>query len=274
MITNNPKIKALLNIGPPKNFDWPDYVAQYGFNQDDIPELIQILTDESLNLEDENSSLSWAPLHACRALGQLQAERAVMPLLNSFDFLYIQDWALAEIHRAFAMIGPVAIAPLARKLQEPAEDELIPALAVKALAAIAVAQPAHKDQVVEIFRAYMEFPNRSAKVLNGILVARLLELNATQAIDGIRRLYTLNCVDLICGGDLEDAEISLGFRKERSTPRLSIEELLDLEEYGAQRQQEEPEPPAPALPINRKIGRNDPCVCGSGHKYKKCCGMS
>jgi len=21
-----------------------------------------------------------------------------------------------------------------------------------------------------------------------------------------------------------------------------------------------------------KIGRNDPCVCGSGKKYKKCCG--
>jgi len=24
----------------------------------------------------------------------------------------------------------------------------------------------------------------------------------------------------------------------------------------------------------KKIGRNDPCVCGSGKKYKKCCGMS
>jgi uncharacterized protein len=25
---------------------------------------------------------------------------------------------------------------------------------------------------------------------------------------------------------------------------------------------------------NRKIGRNDPCYCGSGKKYKKCCGAS
>jgi len=23
-----------------------------------------------------------------------------------------------------------------------------------------------------------------------------------------------------------------------------------------------------------KIGRNDPCPCGSGKKYKKCCGMN
>ncbi|WP_162148159.1 SEC-C metal-binding domain-containing protein [Listeria floridensis] len=24
--------------------------------------------------------------------------------------------------------------------------------------------------------------------------------------------------------------------------------------------------------INKKIGRNEPCPCGSGIKYKKCCG--
>ena len=26
------------------------------------------------------------------------------------------------------------------------------------------------------------------------------------------------------------------------------------------------------LPLAEKIGRNDPCLCGSGKKYKKCCG--
>jgi len=27
-----------------------------------------------------------------------------------------------------------------------------------------------------------------------------------------------------------------------------------------------------AIPIGKKVGRNDPCPCGSGKKYKKCCG--
>jgi uncharacterized protein YecA (UPF0149 family) len=30
-----------------------------------------------------------------------------------------------------------------------------------------------------------------------------------------------------------------------------------------------------AAPVRRdtpKVGRNDPCPCGSGKKYKKCCG--
>jgi SWIM/SEC-C metal-binding protein len=30
-------------------------------------------------------------------------------------------------------------------------------------------------------------------------------------------------------------------------------------------------PPEP-IKLGNKIGRNDPCPCGSGKKYKKCCG--
>ncbi len=32
------------------------------------------------------------------------------------------------------------------------------------------------------------------------------------------------------------------------------------------------EPPIPIVETKRKVGRNDPCPCGSGRKYKKCCG--
>ena len=38
-----------------------------------------------------------------------------------------------------------------------------------------------------------------------------------------------------------------------------------------------PEEPVPQLPFRReteKVGRNDPCPCGSGKKYKKCCGRN
>jgi len=31
-------------------------------------------------------------------------------------------------------------------------------------------------------------------------------------------------------------------------------------------------PKTPAKRETPKIGRNDPCFCGSGNKYKKCCG--
>lgn len=36
-------------------------------------------------------------------------------------------------------------------------------------------------------------------------------------------------------------------------------------------------PPLPDMPVEQAkresdVGRNDPCPCGSGKKYKKCCG--
>ena len=34
--------------------------------------------------------------------------------------------------------------------------------------------------------------------------------------------------------------------------------------------QAEPERPMPA--VSQKVGRNEPCPCGSGKKYKQCCG--
>ncbi|HSR49775.1 MAG TPA: SEC-C metal-binding domain-containing protein [Acidobacteriota bacterium] len=30
----------------------------------------------------------------------------------------------------------------------------------------------------------------------------------------------------------------------------------------------------PSVAVDRKVGRNDPCPCGSGKKYKQCCGRA
>jgi SEC-C motif-containing protein len=32
------------------------------------------------------------------------------------------------------------------------------------------------------------------------------------------------------------------------------------------------EAPVPYVRMQPKVGRNDPCTCGSGRKFKKCCG--
>jgi hypothetical protein len=49
--------------------------------------------------------------------------------------------------------------------------------------------------------------------------------------------------------------------------------FTDLDEEPEDWVEGDPEPvPAPA-PAPGKVGRNDPCPCGSGKKYKKCCGV-
>jgi len=33
-------------------------------------------------------------------------------------------------------------------------------------------------------------------------------------------------------------------------------------------------PNSPTVRTSPKVGRNDPCICGNGKKFKKCCGKS
>ncbi len=64
-------------------------------------------------------------------------------------------------------------------------------------------------------------------------------------------------------------------------PARPEDETREIERRQRRRQQElqfqagpaQAEPPRPAR-AGAKIGRNDPCPCGSGKKYKKCCGKA
>ncbi len=51
--------------------------------------------------------------------------------------------------------------------------------------------------------------------------------------------------------------------------------VLELHRFWLARQPKKPATPAgSAMPLPLKIGRNDPCPCGSGRKYKNCCGSN
>jgi len=61
--------------------------------------------------------------------------------------------------------------------------------------------------------------------------------------------------------------------------RIQIAESQQLEDFRRPKQQQlafsgggEPEKKKPTKRSSEKIGRNAPCPCGSGKKYKKCCG--
>ena len=66
-------------------------------------------------------------------------------------------------------------------------------------------------------------------------------------------------------GDLEDAEIELGVRVRRTTERAPhwISEMLGPAVKARNT----------ASQTRRKIWPNELCPCGSGKKYKKCCGV-
>jgi hypothetical protein len=77
-------VQRLLSIGEVRSHnpsEWPDYCARFGLQREHISDLIRMACDAGLNQADSSSNEVWAPMHAWRALGQLRAEEAVLPLL-------------------------------------------------------------------------------------------------------------------------------------------------------------------------------------------------
>ncbi len=62
--------------------------------------------------------------------------------------------------------------------------------------------------------------------------------------------------------EVHDSAVGMGFE---SVPQEQTED------QQPQPKQQQPGKKVPVV-VGPKIGRNDPCPCGSGKKYKKCCG--
>ena len=54
-------------------------------------------------------------------------------------------------------------------------------------------------------------------------------------------------------------------------PAEEANKNVDFDQMKTNENEIEGKPSGPAIAHN-KVGRNDPCPCGSGKKYKKCCG--
>jgi len=79
----------------------------------------------------------------------------------------------------------------------------------------------------------------------------------------------------------EDTEVGLGFDKEklyRNMIDAKADWLYELPQWDSIFDEEtkkalyKDQKNANTVRKEKKIGRNDPCPCGSGKKYKKCCG--
>jgi hypothetical protein len=250
--------RILFELGAPRRprVDWPDY-SQYGIGSEDVDDLIQLATDPLLHGVPTERNEGWVPLHAWRALGQLGDSRAIEPLIKAFDTLCDDDWASEELPVVLGMIGERAIGPLVDFVHDSSHTEFARMIAADALGKIAERHPSAKDRVIAIFTEYLDNPDSSATGLNGSAVNALLDLEARSSIDTLRRLYRSGNVDLFVCGDIEDVEIELGLRTQRTTPRPDLAQVYGLSKPDQRK--------------TEKVGRNDPCPCGSGKKYKKCC---
>ncbi len=265
-------VGRLLTIGETGSYDpakWPDYIVNFGLAREHVAALACMVCDAALNRSDTDSSEVWAPMHAWRALGQLGVQEAVAPLLDFLRTSENDEAVNQELPVVFGMIGPAAVPQIAAFLSDRSNPTSPVATAMAGLREIVVRHPECRNECVGILARVLEPYAASDPVVNGFAVWTLIDLAAVEAIDVMRDAFRRRAVDLSLVGDEEDVEIALGLRKRRTTPAPSYHigppGWLDQPHAGGI------QPGTRVSPQGGKVGRNDPCPCGSGKKYKKCC---
>src|SRR3954464_12803481 len=192
-------VQRLLSIGETRGYnpsEWPDYCARFELQREHISDLIRMACDAGLNQADASSNEVWAPMHAWRALGQLRAEEAVLPLLALLAAIEDDEAAAEELPVCFVMIGQAAISPLSAFLVDRSNPDLVVSTALSGIKEIAARHPECRAECVSILMRLLEPQAETEPTVNGFAVWALTDLGATEAIEAIRDAFRRDAVDI------------------------------------------------------------------------------
>lgn len=211
-------VAALLELGEAEPTDiWPDYCSD-GLSAADVPDLIRMALDPTLYEADAADPAYWAPIHAWRALGQLQAADAAAPLVQLLDQASDNEWVMEEMPQVLAMIGAPALAPLAEKLADANADLDSRITASDALAVMPSLHPDTRDLTVAILVDQLARFAENDRILNAFVITHLTDLGEIEAASLMQQAFDAGVVALDIGGDWEEVQIRLGLLETRQTP--------------------------------------------------------
>lgn len=270
-------VADLLAIGDVRNqHGWIDYPAVYGLTLDHVPNLIRMMQDERLYWAGSESDEVWAPIHAWRTLGQLRAESAIDAILEMFPTIDSNDsdWEQGELPRVLGMIGSAAIPAVQTYLNNPVNGHWSRIAVADALGKIGAFHPDTRDECVAILTTQLEQYQQESESFNAFIIADLADLRAVESASIIEAAFKAEKVDLSIQGDWEEVQVYMGLLEQRITPKPEygwvaedqIPQVKKMRELFKRLEIEKQEV------FQKKVGRNAPCPCGSGKKYKKCHG--
>lgn len=197
--------------------------------------------------------------------------------------------------------GPLAI-PMLVDLLEVQDDYVYPSgVACQMLLYIALHHPATQAQIIDALRQHLPQVDADGKpllteqqrddppILWTWIVSAFMDLRYDGDDARVKALFDADVLDTMIFGDWEAYRAA--FAPDASPP-WDADHAYDIEEDYEQRYEEAqvlvrrgltaPLPLPPIFPpasdvvtfvhTAPKVGRNDPCPCGSGKKYKQCCG--
>ncbi len=235
-------------------------------------------------------------LHAFFLLAEIRAEESLPKLLSfleydsEFLYFWIGNHITETLWQSIYTLGFSNTTLLRKFLMQVGVHTYSKSCTSVALCQMVLHYPEKREEVLNVYRETLErFINATTN--EGIIDSDFLGLTISDTIDCnlhelrpiIRTLFELRYVSTGISGNYKDVDKAFS-RKDRLSHKRDIYNIFDLygnvtstwagytEEEGDHNDNDVFNYWPPQQPITSdKIGRNDPCPCGSGKKYKKCC---
>jgi hypothetical protein len=268
--------------------------------------LREILANEDYWYEGQGGD-HWIVVHAINILGAMRDERALPLLIEMVPHAYFSNHeeAVEVLPAALGNYGETAVEPLMKFINEyrgAYHDNLDFAhgrhTASVALTRIALKNQAVRQRVADFITGLFVDPQEDDRIFlsfsSGHPVALDREPGKERGLKAVRAAYERGMISQEINGSFKEftrmiKERHPGFFNELKSDLFDFykpDEISRRQKERAELQEEDPyqpeaRPPVPAgylmaegggLQRTEKVGRNDPCPCCSGKKYKKCCG--
>lgn len=235
-----------------------------------------------------SSEYGWAHLHTLHLLALIKTREAFELFLDILRYRGedLDDWLTEEVPGLLAAFGEDIIESLMEFTDDETLDSLVRGMAVYGIAVLGRKYPDHENDVKKHIIKLLNNTDDSKFATH--IVRPLAMFHDPSVLPEISKAYDEDKIDLFIGNKEDMENIINGkdddeFRKHTKDPleqfsKTNIRYLHSIhyaepEEHKIdimKKMLEEPyieeiEPP------EKKVGRNSPCPCGSGKKYKRCC---
>ena len=277
---------------------FPKLAVQQAIEQREaiVPHLLRVLEEVAANpeafAERQDGMLH---IFAMYLLAQFREKRAYRPLVTIFSApgdipdRLVGDVVTEALTQILGSVYDGDLQPLYRLVEDPRVDEYVRTAAIDTFLVLWSSEQMSREDVVAYYRSLFhgKLERQGAPAWNG-LVSAVADLRAPELLEEVRKAFADGLVEPMFAGLKEIERDILGPPRPLHRYDVITDVIAELETWSCFN------PDRPAMktpsalpesallapgsanePIRRqKVGRNEPCPCGSGKKYKKCCGTN
>ena len=277
---------------PPGVF--PKDAVQAAMNQpsDISPALVDLLQKGAADItglastKDDNGFL-----YAMFLLAQFKEEAGLHPLIDFFctdgmtAIMLTGDVVTENLNKLFAGMARNNVSPLKSLIEDAGENGFVRAAAIEALLSLVAWGDMQPEDIEDYFHKLLTAKlEKEPSHVWDYLTDAASRLGTTRLLVSLEEAYNQNLASTsyIPWNEAQErlhrsAEENMAdLKNDQGLAPITnvIEEMQDWACFTPIEQRMSPiKIPRPKQPSHtNKTGRNDPCPCGSGKKYKKCCG--